>query len=141
MNTQLLTLDEVKDVEHAAVAAGVAEHLLMERAGEGVAEVILEKFPPSPVVIFCGMGKNGGDGKIVARLLKEKDWPVEIISLEDLPPFETIEEAVRKVEWYLQSDPAHFLIKLPLGGSEVTEVLNEVLDKPAEDKECFSIGG
>jgi NAD(P)H-hydrate epimerase len=91
MHTQLLTIEEVKDLEKAAIAAGFSEHLLMERAGEGVTQVILEKFSPSPVLIFCGTGKNGGDGKVVARLLTEKGWPVEVVSLGELAPLESIE--------------------------------------------------
>lgn len=91
MNTQLLTAEDVKEVEHAAIAVGISEQILMERAGEGVSEVILEKFSPCPVVVFCGFGKNGGDGKITARLLKEKGWPVEVVDLNDLPPLEKIE--------------------------------------------------
>lgn len=91
MKNELLTAEQVKEIEKFAIAGGISEQVLMERAGEGVVEVILEKFSPCLTVIFCGPGKNGGDGKVVARLLKEKGWPVEILHLEKLPSFEKIE--------------------------------------------------
>lgn len=91
MKNELLTVENVREVEKAAIAAGLSEHVLMERAGEGVTEVILAKFAPCPTVVFCGFGKNGGDGKIVARLLKKKGWPVEVVNLADCPAYEKIE--------------------------------------------------
>jgi NAD(P)H-hydrate epimerase len=91
MKNELLTIEQVKEVEQSAIALGITEQVLMERAGEGVAQVILEKFSPCLTVVFCGPGKNGGDGKVVARLLKERGWPVEVINLEKLPSFQKIE--------------------------------------------------
>lgn len=96
MNTELLTVENVKEVEQKAIAAGLTEQILMERAGQGVTQVILEKFSPCPVVVFCGLGKNGGDGKVVARFLKEKGWTVDVLTLEDLPSFEKIEACLNQ---------------------------------------------
>lgn len=98
MNNQLLTAEDVREVEQAAIAAGFSEQILMERAGEAVVEVILEKFAPCPVIVFCGLGKNGGDGKVVGRLLKKKGWPVTILTLDDLPSFEQIETLLSQAE-------------------------------------------
>jgi len=96
MKNELLTAEGVKETEQAAIAAGLSEHTLMERAGEGVMEVILEKYSSCPTVIFCGFGKNGGDGRVVARLLKEKGWPVDVVNLEKLPPFEKLEKLLKQ---------------------------------------------
>jgi len=98
MQNELLTAEGVKETELSATAAGISEHDLMERAGKGVVEVILEKFSSSSVLIFCGLGKNGGDGKIVARLLQEKGWPVEVVSLSNLPAFEEIETLLSQAD-------------------------------------------
>lgn len=45
--------------------------ILMENAGRGAAERIIERLPTSNarVVIVCGTGNNGGDGFVVARHL------------------------------------------------------------------------
>ena len=57
---------------------------LMERAGQAVAEAILQNFAPSAkrgVLIVAGKGNNGGDGFVVARLLKQKRIPCEVALL------------------------------------------------------------
>lgn len=58
--------------------------VLMERAGEGITRAILENFAKAAkrgVLIVCGKGNNGGDGFVVARLLKKKRIPCEVALL------------------------------------------------------------
>ena len=43
----------------------------MERAGAGVARAVERLAPDGPVAVVCGKGNNGGDGLVVARLLRE----------------------------------------------------------------------
>jgi ADP-dependent NAD(P)H-hydrate dehydratase / NAD(P)H-hydrate epimerase len=57
---------------------------LMERAGEGIAGAILERFARAAkkgVLIVAGKGNNGGDGFVVARLLKKKRISCEVALL------------------------------------------------------------
>lgn len=51
---------------------------LMERAGQKCVDRILnlDLDPSVQVHIFCGMGNNGGDGLVIARLLLEKGYKV-----------------------------------------------------------------
>ncbi|MEO0990831.1 MAG: NAD(P)H-hydrate epimerase [Pseudomonadota bacterium] len=93
--TELLTAAQMRAIEQAAIESGEVTGLeLMERAGRGVVEAILEEWPeyakaPRRAVVLCGPGNNGGDGFVVARLLKEQHWDVAVLlygDAEKLPP-------------------------------------------------------
>ncbi|PWK58263.1 NAD(P)H-hydrate epimerase [Silicimonas algicola] len=93
--TELLTAAQMRAIEQAAIASGEVTGLeLMERAGRGVVEAIFEEWPElattsHKAVVLCGPGNNGGDGFVVARLLKEWGWEVEVFLYGDpekLPP-------------------------------------------------------
>ncbi|MCF6315966.1 MAG: NAD(P)H-hydrate epimerase [Marinosulfonomonas sp.] len=93
--TELLTAAQMKAIEQAAIDSGQVTGLeLMERAGRGVVEAVFEEWPELATtshraVVLCGPGNNGGDGFVVARLLKEWGWEVEAFlygDAERLPP-------------------------------------------------------
>jgi hydroxyethylthiazole kinase-like uncharacterized protein yjeF len=78
---QILTTAETAAADAAAIAAGTPGTVLMERAGAAVADAIAARFRPQPLIVLCGPGNNGGDGYVVARLLKARGWPVEVRAL------------------------------------------------------------
>jgi hydroxyethylthiazole kinase-like uncharacterized protein yjeF len=93
--TELLTAAQMRAIEQAAIASGEVTGLdLMERAGRGVVEAIFQEWPElratsHRAVVLCGPGNNGGDGFVVARLLKEWGWEVEVFLYGDperMPP-------------------------------------------------------
>ena len=93
--TELLTAAQMRAIEQAAIESGKVTGLeLMERAGQGVVEAIFEEWPEldtssKRAVVLCGPGNNGGDGFVVARLLKERGWTVEVFLYGEpakLPP-------------------------------------------------------
>ncbi|QDC09750.1 NAD(P)H-hydrate dehydratase [Oceanicola sp. D3] len=92
---ELLTSAQMRAIEQAAIEAGEVTGLeLMERAGRGVVEAVFEEWPELAAgsfraVVLCGPGNNGGDGFVVARVLKEWGWAVEVFLYGDpakLPP-------------------------------------------------------
>jgi hydroxyethylthiazole kinase-like uncharacterized protein yjeF len=63
---------------------GTPGHVLMERAGAGATAVLLAQFPHvrrRRVVIVAGKGNNGGDGFVIARLLRKKGVRAEVVLL------------------------------------------------------------
>ena len=93
--TELLTAAQMRAIEQAAIDSGEVTGLeLMERAGRGVVGAIFEEWPELAqtsyrAVVLCGPGNNGGDGFVVARLLKDWGWEVEVFLYGDpekLPP-------------------------------------------------------
>ncbi len=75
---QILSVAEVAKADAAAIAGGTPGTVLMERAGTAVADAICARWRVQPALVLCGPGNNGGDGYVVARLLKERGWPVEV---------------------------------------------------------------
>ena len=92
---EILTAAQMRAIEQAAIESGAVTGLeLMERAGRGVVEAVFEEWPdlakaPQNAMVLCGPGNNGGDGFVVARLLKDWGWEVEVFfygEFDKLPP-------------------------------------------------------
>jgi hydroxyethylthiazole kinase-like uncharacterized protein yjeF len=83
--SELLTSAQMRAVEAAAIASGAVSGLhLMERAGRETVAAILARWPqmaqgPSKALVLCGPGNNGGDGFVVARLLRDMGWQVSVM--------------------------------------------------------------
>jgi hydroxyethylthiazole kinase-like uncharacterized protein yjeF len=67
----LLSREEVRAIDARAIDAGVPGIVLMENAGRGAAELLLERLRGrlSRPLILGGTGQNGGDAWVVARHL------------------------------------------------------------------------
>lgn len=74
-----------EDIRRIERGCGVPEPELMERAGAAAAEtaarIAAENF--KDVLVLAGPGNNGGDARVVARLLKERFFRVEVVSAMD----------------------------------------------------------
>jgi NAD(P)H-hydrate epimerase len=66
------------------IEAHIPSAVLMERAGEGIAQHLEAHCGPArgkTVTIVCGKGNNGGDGLVVARLLHRRHARVHVVLL------------------------------------------------------------
>lgn len=79
----LLDSEQSRSADRAALDQGRSGEELMENAGRAVADLICEIYKPVPVIVVSGTGNNGGDGFIVARLLKDRGWDITLSVLGD----------------------------------------------------------
>jgi len=77
---ECVTSREMRAVELNAEYFGISQLQLMENAGRNVAQEIAKRFTSDKkVVVFCGLGGNGGDGFVVARHLSAMGFKVTVI--------------------------------------------------------------
>ena len=134
--TELLTAAQMRAIEAAAIASGEVTGLdLMERAGKGVVEAVFSEWPELRAgsfraVVLCGPGNNGGDGFVVARLLKEWGWEVLVClygNPEKLPP----DARVNYDRWSEMAEVEHVHVPFDLEGLQTEK---RILDFAKADK-------
>jgi NAD(P)H-hydrate epimerase len=111
---KILTSAQMQRIDRLSTARyGVPSLTLMENAGRGVVEFLEERFAPleqQRIAILCGRGNNGGDGLVVARMLRDRGLKPRVLLFAD----------PRKV----QGDAAVNLERLAISG------MPEVIESP-----------
>jgi hydroxyethylthiazole kinase-like uncharacterized protein yjeF len=79
----ILTTAQMRAAEQALFDAGTNPYALMCRAGEGAADIIWRAGHLRDVLILCGPGNNGGDGYVIAHVLKARGVPVRVAALDE----------------------------------------------------------
>ena len=78
-----VTADQMRRIEEKAIAAGTSVDELMQRAGRAVADHIGDilggQIAGRRVLVLAGPGKNGGDGLIAARILRQRGASVSVV--------------------------------------------------------------
>lgn len=77
---QVLTAEQMRAAEQALFDAGTTVSELMEVAAGGAAEWVRRVAAGRPVTVLCGPGNNGGDGYVIARLLRSAGNAVTVIA-------------------------------------------------------------
>jgi NAD(P)H-hydrate epimerase len=79
----LVTAKEMRELDRLTIEEfGTHGHVLMERAGSGATDALLHSFPharKTSVLVMAGKGNNGGDGFVIARLLKKHGVKCEVV--------------------------------------------------------------
>lgn len=76
----LLTAEQIKEgdqytIEHEPITSVD----LMERAATAFTAAFTSRYDAGKTVaVYCGTGNNGGDGLVIARLLTERGYPVDV---------------------------------------------------------------
>ncbi len=121
---KLVTTAQMRELEAAAVAAGVSERQLMEEAGLAVAQeawMTLGTLEGRRIVALIGPGNTGGDGNVAARPLS--DWGAEAslyIARKRRDESMVDELAPREMQVLAgEDDPDGVLLEQLLGGSDL----------------------
>ncbi|WP_018044545.1 bifunctional ADP-dependent NAD(P)H-hydrate dehydratase/NAD(P)H-hydrate epimerase [Methylobacterium sp. 88A] len=107
---RLITVDAMRRMDAAAIAAGVPGIELMRRAGAAVAaRAATMVVAPSRILVLCGPGNNGGDGLVAARLLERNGYAVDLVCTVPVDSL-TGDAALAAAEWQgvvlTEADPA-----------------------------------
>ncbi len=82
--TKIFTRQQIKEIDRITIEKrGITSAQLMEEAVDALLPYVLRTLKPQQKVhIWCGTGNNGGDGLVLARKLKDKDFPAQIIIVD-----------------------------------------------------------
>jgi ADP-dependent NAD(P)H-hydrate dehydratase / NAD(P)H-hydrate epimerase len=96
---KLVTAAQMREIEAAAFAAGVAPEALMETAGRGVALAVATRLGGAAaerISVLVGPGNNGGDGLVAARVLYDMGAEVRVYLLAPRPDDDANFRAIRE---------------------------------------------
>lgn len=139
---KLFTAAQIRDWDAFTIENEPVSSLdLMERAASALTDWLLATHAPTPTrgrshLIFCGMGNNGGDGLVMARLLHQAGWPVQVVvvrhsekSSADFKANLDRFEALGDVHWIEKAAPV--FPKIPSDALVLDALLGTGLSRPA----------
>ncbi|MEN8207890.1 MAG: NAD(P)H-hydrate dehydratase [Candidatus Fermentibacteria bacterium] len=117
-----VTPGEMTEYDRRAIQNGTPADILMERAGTSAAAAAMRMAAPGsgPVIVFAGPGNNGGDGLVLARILRQKGYKIWIV-LAGMNGKKLSPGCLTNLERYTQSE----------GIVLSTEMLHELPDFPS----------
>ncbi len=82
ISKNLYRAEQVRAIDQAAIAAGIAGYKLMNRAGEAAFAALRRRWPKAQrLLVCCGSGNNGGDGYVLARLARQAGLQVNVLGM------------------------------------------------------------
>jgi len=94
MNDMEITVDQMYNIENKGHDMGFLKKFMMENAGAAAVRRLLEKIDDvksKNILIFVGLGNNGGDGLVMARHLAGYDAKVTVMLLGSADTIKTEE--------------------------------------------------
>ncbi|MDE7124253.1 MAG: hypothetical protein K2N83_02020, partial [Eubacterium sp.] len=86
---KILTAKEIRKAEEISFKKYFSEAELMKRAGSECSEKIIKYYgneiKDKRVLVFCGNGKNAGDGFVIAKALLDFGANAEIVLCDKKP--------------------------------------------------------
>jgi len=82
---RVVTAHTMQEIDKLAIEKfGIPGLTLMENAGRSCTDAIIEEYGNKGfAVIIAGKGNNGGDGYVIARLLRQKGWDTHVFILAE----------------------------------------------------------
>ena len=82
--SELYSAAGTRELDRIAVDAGTPGETLMERAGAAAFNTLRTQWPQAQrLSVVCGMGNNGGDGFVIARLAAQAGLVVSVLAVGD----------------------------------------------------------
>lgn len=82
---EIYSAAQVRQMEAAAVADGIAGYTLMQRAGSAAFGALRQRWPLArSIVVVAGPGNNAGDGLVLARLARQAGLDVVVLLVGDV---------------------------------------------------------
>lgn len=137
---KILSREQFYEADRRTLAAeGIPGEALMERAATRVFEWLHARLQGAqvPVLVFCGVGNNGGDGLVVARHLLDHGYTVEVCvvdySKQRSPDFLTnLKRLKGRKKWPVYLDQGSPLPEIPANGVIVDAIFGIGLNRPPD---------
>jgi NAD(P)H-hydrate epimerase len=138
-----ITVKQMYQIEENGHQMGFPRQLMMENAGASMVKRIVEKFPDvssKKVLVFAGLGNNGGDALVVARHLAGYGTKVTVVLLGNPQDIKTVEcktnwqilEKMKSIQLgFGPGDAANFDVDIIIDGILGTGITGEIREPQA----------
>jgi len=136
---EILSVSKMRAADQTAISAGISALKLMDGAGKAVADAILARWEKRAVAVLAGPGNNGGDGFVVASLLKKAGWGVTVFLYGDKTALSG-EAAICAKRWRAKVQPLASALDVIAGLESADDLLvvdalfGTGLTRPLEDE-------
>lgn len=136
---KILTAEQIRSLDKYTIEnEPVASIDLMERAAQAFTEAFCELVRTNePVMVFCGMGNNGGDGLAIARQLIERGYlHVSVYVIHHSPKgsadFEANLQRLQNMSGALPVETERQIPAIPKGAVVIDAIFGTGLSRPAD---------